>query len=137
MPDVSERNGPHELQIGGHMKRIAAVTAITAALAAPFSFASEALATNVAASIGGTGFAVSAGQPGLWGPARGCFNCGWNRTWIPPVSAAPVFLPAPVFASFLAPSFVVAPVVVRPRRVFVPAPVFRPRVIVAGGYWPR
>ena len=95
------------------MKRIAAVTAVAAALAASMAYAPAASASNVAwnVTIGGPGFAVSAGQPGYW---RGGYGYrvgygGWYRPWYRP--AAPIYVaPRPVY--------------VVPRPVFVPRPVY-------------
>jgi len=117
-------------------RRSTLVAAAAALLIGSFALAHRASASNVAwgVTVGGPGFAVSAGQPGFRG---GCFNCGWNRPWFRPVIAAPIFVPPPVYAPMATPFPVVTPIVVAPRRVFVPAPVFRPRVVVAGGYWRR
>ena len=133
------------------MNRFAAATVVSAALVASLAFAPAATASNVAwnVSIGGPAFAVSAGQPGIWGGGfrpvgPGCVGCGWRRPWVRPVVAAPIFAPptvfvqTPVFAPIVAPFPVVAPVVVvRPRRVFVRAPVVTRPVVVARAYWPR
>lgn len=118
-------------------------TAIAAAalVAGAASFAPAAAAGNVAwnVTVGGPGFAVSAGQPwgwggGVWGggfrpgPA-GCWNCGWRGPWVAPVAPLPIVAPAPVVAPW--PVVVSQPVVVAPRRVWVaPRAVVPPRRVV-------
>jgi len=99
-------------------RRIALMTALTAALAVGGAYAPAASANNVAwsVSVGGPGFAVSAGQP-YWGGYRGYgygYRYGYYRPWYRPV--APVVYPY----GYVAP----APVYAVPRPVYYPAPVF-------------
>jgi uncharacterized membrane protein len=128
------------------MNRIVSASLVGAVLATATLFAPAASAGNVAWSvaIGGPGFAIGAGQPGFVGGAYwgGGYRAGpgvhgWNRPWNGPVASAPIIVMQPVFAPVAGPFPVVAPVVVRSRRVFVPAPVFRPRPVVYGAFWPR
>ena len=64
-------------------RRIAFITALTASLAAGVAFAPGASANNVAwgVSVGGPGFAVSAGQPGYWGGYRG-YGYGYGYGYV-------------------------------------------------------
>ena len=107
--------------------------ACTAALACAGAFASfpvhaDRVAWNV--TIGGLGFAASAGQPwGSWGAGPGVRPVA--APWAPVVAPAPMFVPGPVF---VAPRIVP---VVRPVRwrhvrpaVIVPPVFVPPRVVV-------
>jgi hypothetical protein len=99
-------------------RRIAVITALAAALAGGAAYAPAAAANNVAwsVSVGGPGFAVSAGQP-YWGGYRGYgygYGYGYHRPWHRPV--VPVAYPY----GYVAPR----PVYVVPRPVYYPAPAF-------------
>lgn len=113
---------------------LAAALAATAAIGAVL--APTAAAGNVAwsVSIGGPGFAVSAGQPG-WGPGfvgatvAGCgFGCGGLA--VRPVAPAPVFA-APAMIAVPGSAWVVPPMVApRAVRVVRPTPVVVAPVVV-------
>ena len=100
------------------LRRIAFITALAASLAASVAFAPGASANNVAwsVSVGGPGFAVSAGQPRYWGGYRGYgygYGYGYYRPWHRPV--APVIYPY----GYVAPR----PVYVVPRPAYYAPPV--------------
>ena len=118
----------------------ALAAAVAIATAIGFAYAPAASAGNVAwsVSIGGPGFAVSAGQPG-WGPGfvgatvAGCgYNCGGLA--FRPVAPTPVFA-APAVMAVPGPAWVAlpmqAPPVVRVVRVARPAPLVLAPVVVA------
>lgn len=121
------------------MSRRIPALACAAAIACTGTFASlPAHADRVAwnLTIGGPGFAVSAGQPwGGWG--SGAVVHPVVAPWAPLVAPGPAFMPAPpVFAPRVVP--VARPVRWRHARpvvvaapVFVPTPVFRPAPFVA------
>jgi hypothetical protein len=106
-------------------RRIAITTALAAALAGGIAFAPTASANNVAwsVSVGGPGFAVSAGQP-YWGSYRGYgygYRHGYYRPWHRPI--APVVYPY---------GYVV------PRPVYVAPPAYYPAPVVGYyGYYGR
>jgi len=106
-------------------RRIAITTALAATLAGGIAFAPGASANNVAwsVSVGGPGFAVSAGQP-YWGGYRGYghgYRHGYYRPWHRPV--APIVYPY---------GYVV------PRPVYVAPPAYYPAPVVDYyGYYGR
>lgn len=104
------------------MTRTSAAIAVSAVFAATALFAPHASAGNVAwnVSVGGPGFAVSAGQPAYWGGGyRVGFGYpaayGWHRHYYRPVVPAQIVYAPPVAVS--------VPYYVAPRRVYAPAPV--------------
>jgi hypothetical protein len=117
------------------MSRRLPALACTAALACAGAFASlpvhaDRVAWNV--TIGGPGFAVSAGQP--WGGrGAGPVVRPVVAPWAPVVAPVPVFMPGPAVVPFVRPVRWRhgRPVVVA-AHVFVPAPAFRraPMVVV-------
>ncbi len=84
------------MSIPSPSRRIALIAALAATLAGGAAFAPSASANNVSwsVSVGGPGFAVSAGQP-YWGGYRGSgygYGHGYHhRSWYRPV--APVVYP--------------------------------------------
>ena len=100
------------------IRRTATVLTSAAAVCAALAFAPAATAGNVAwnVSVGGPGFAVSAGQPGYWGVNawRPGVAAPYYRPWHRPVVAAPLAYPVPV--AYPAP-------VLYPRPAAVPFPV--------------
>ncbi len=100
-------------------RSIALTIAIAGALGAGLVFAPAASASNVAwgVSIGGPGFAISAGQPAYWGGYRGYrYGYGYGHGYYRPYRPAVVY-PAPVY---VAPR----PVYVVPRPVYVAPPAY-------------
>ncbi len=101
-------------------RHIALAAALAAIVAGGLAFAPAASANNVgwSVSIGGPGFAVSAGQP-YWGGYRG-YGYGYGYAYRPgyyrPYRPAVVY-PAPVY---VAPR----PVYVAPRPVYVAPPAY-------------
>lgn len=104
---------------------LAVAVAGLAATAAPLATANS-VAWNV--SVGGPGFAVSAGQP-AFGPSFGPgFHPGFRpvapRVWVRPIGFRPVVVARP--------TWVARPVFLPPPPVFfAPRPVFAPRLVVA------
>ncbi len=98
-------------------RSIALAAALGAVLAGSLAFAPAASANNVAwgVSIGGPGFAVSAGQPAYWGGYRG-YGYGYHHGYYRPYRPAVVY-PAPVY-------FAPRPVYVAPRPVYVAPPAY-------------
>jgi hypothetical protein len=111
------------------MKRFIVTAAAAALVAGAVAFAPTASASNVAwsVSVGGPGFAVTAGQP-YWGGYgygyhgyRHGYRHGYYRPWVRPVVVAPpVVYPAPVY--------------VAPRPVYVAPPVYAPAPTYGYGY---
>ena len=114
------------MSISSPSRRIALIAALAATLAGGAAFAPGASANNVgwSVSVGGPGFAVSAGQP-YWGGYRGYgygYGYGYHhRPWYRPV--APVVYPYGYVA---------------PAPVYVPRPVYYgPPVVSYNGYYGR
>ncbi len=100
-------------------RSIALATALAGILGAGLAFAPAAAANNVAwgVSIGGPGFAISAGQPAYWGGYRGYrYGYGYGHGYYRPYRPAVIY-PAPVY---VAPR----PVYVVPRPVYVAPPAY-------------
>ena len=104
-------------------RRTVLAATLATALAGSVAFAPAASASNVAwsVSVGGPGFAVSAGQPGYWNGYRG-YGVGYGygypryRPWHRPV--APV-----VYSPYYPYAYATPRVIVAPRPVYVEPPV--------------
>ncbi len=90
------------------LRKILLATALVGALGAGLAVAPAASAGNVgwSVSIGGPGYAVSAGAP-YWGPYYRPYYPAYSPYYVPPVYAAPVVY-APYRPYYYAPRVVVA-----------------------------
>jgi hypothetical protein len=122
-------------------RRLLCASVLGPALFAAAAFAPAASAGNVAwnVSVGGPGFAVTAGQPGYYG-GHGYYGAPYrpyHRVWYRPLAVPSPIVVAPAPAAY--PYYEPAPVVYAPRPVAVaPRPiVYAPRAYVAAPALPR